>query len=72
MELLAPLMSAAYYAKRAEKFLKPRTRRISGPLGFGKRLRIAYVPLGVVGYAMYHVLWQARYSGQAALSRAMG
>lgn len=35
-------------------------------------LQIVLVPLGVVGYAMYHVLWQARYSGQAALSRAMG
>jgi len=49
MELMAPLMSAAYYAKRAEKFLQPRKRRISGIVGFGKQLRIAYVPLGVCG-----------------------
>jgi len=49
MELMAPLMSAAYYAKRAERFLKPRRRRISGLLRLQKQLRVAYVPLGVVG-----------------------
>lgn len=49
MEVVAPMMAAAYYAKRAEGFLKPRKRRISGILGLGKQLRIAYVPLGVVG-----------------------
>jgi len=49
MELLAPLMAASYYAKRAERFLRPRKRRISGLLGMGKQLRIAYLPLGVVG-----------------------
>lgn len=49
MELLAPLMAASYYAKRAERFLRPRRRRISGLLGMGKQLRIAYLPLGVVG-----------------------
>jgi succinate-semialdehyde dehydrogenase/glutarate-semialdehyde dehydrogenase len=49
MEIVAPLMAASYYAKRAERFLKPRKRRISGIMGFGKQLRIAYLPLGVVG-----------------------
>ena len=49
MEMVAPLMSAAYYAKRAERFLRPRRRRISGLLRLQKQLRVAYVPLGVVG-----------------------
>ncbi|MEZ4216579.1 MAG: succinic semialdehyde dehydrogenase [Myxococcota bacterium] len=49
MEIFAPLSSAAYYAKRAERFLKPRRRRIAGMMGLMKQLRVAYVPLGVVG-----------------------
>ena len=49
MEIFSPLSAAAYYAKRAEKFLAPRKRRIAGLLGFAKQLRVAYVPLGVVG-----------------------
>jgi len=49
MEIFAPMQAAAYYARRAEKFLKPRKRRVAGMLGWLKQLRITYRPLGVVG-----------------------
>lgn len=49
MEVFASCDSLTYYAKNAEKFLKPRKKRIHGVMGFAKQLRIVYKPLGVVG-----------------------
>ena len=49
MEVFSVADSLCYYAKNAEKFLKPRTRKIHGVLGFTKKLHISYKPLGVVG-----------------------
>ena len=49
MELFSVADSLCYYAKNAEKFLKPRKRKIHGILGIAKQLRILYKPLGVVG-----------------------
>jgi len=49
MEVYAPCDAICYYAKRAKKFLKPEKRRIHGPLGLMKKLRVVYKPLGVVG-----------------------
>jgi acyl-CoA reductase-like NAD-dependent aldehyde dehydrogenase len=49
MEVFACCSAIAYYAKRAPKFLAPEKRRIHGLLGFAKRLRVVYKPLGVVG-----------------------
>jgi succinate-semialdehyde dehydrogenase/glutarate-semialdehyde dehydrogenase len=49
MEVFASCDSLAYYAKNAAKFLAPRRVRIHGVMGFAKRLRIVYKPLGVVG-----------------------
>jgi succinate-semialdehyde dehydrogenase/glutarate-semialdehyde dehydrogenase len=48
-EIFAVADSLCYYAKNAEKFLKPRKRRVHGMLGIIKQLRILYKPLGVVG-----------------------
>jgi acyl-CoA reductase-like NAD-dependent aldehyde dehydrogenase len=49
MEVFSVADSLCYYAKNAEKFLKPRKRRVHGILGLMKQLRIVYKPLGVVG-----------------------
>ncbi|MEM0953133.1 MAG: aldehyde dehydrogenase family protein [Pseudomonadota bacterium] len=49
MEVFSVADSLCYYAKHAEAFLKPRTRKIHGVLGFTKKLLITYKPLGVVG-----------------------
>jgi succinate-semialdehyde dehydrogenase/glutarate-semialdehyde dehydrogenase len=49
MEIFSVADSLCYYAKNAEKFLRPRKRRIHGLLGLMKQLRIVYKPLGVVG-----------------------
>ena len=49
MEVFSVADSLCYYAKNAEKFLKPRKRRVHGLLGLIKQLRILYKPLGVVG-----------------------
>jgi len=49
MEVFASCDALAYYAKNAAKFLAPRRERIHGVMGFTKRLRIVYKPLGVVG-----------------------
>ena len=49
MEVFSSLDSLCYYAKNAKKFLRPEKRRIHGLMGFGKRLRIVYRPLGVIG-----------------------
>jgi succinate-semialdehyde dehydrogenase/glutarate-semialdehyde dehydrogenase len=49
MEIFAGCDVLAYYAKRAQKLLRPERRRLHGLLRFTKRLRIEYRPLGVVG-----------------------
>jgi len=49
MEVWSVADSLCYYAKNAEKFLKPRKRKVHGLLGFTKQLRITYKPLGVIG-----------------------
>ena len=49
MEVYACCDSICYYAKNAPKFLRPEKRRIHGVLGFAKKLRVVYKPLGVVG-----------------------
>jgi len=49
MEVFASLDALTYYAKNTKKFLRTRAKRIHGVLGFGKRLRIVYKPLGVIG-----------------------
>ena len=49
MEIFSVADSLCYYAKNAEKFLKPHKRRVHGLLGIMKQLRILYKPLGVIG-----------------------
>tara|TARA_R110000823_G_scaffold295738_2_gene415542 strand:- start:25594 stop:27135 length:1542 start_codon:yes stop_codon:yes gene_type:complete len=49
MEVFSVVDQLCYYAKNAEKFLKPRKRKIHGLLGLMKQLRIVYKPLGVIG-----------------------
>ncbi|MEH6591017.1 MAG: aldehyde dehydrogenase family protein [Halioglobus sp.] len=49
MEVFSVADSLCYYAKHAEKFLKPRKRKVHGVIGIIKQLRIVYKPLGVVG-----------------------
>ncbi len=49
MEVFSVADQLCYYARNAEKFLKPRKRRVHGILGLMKQLRIVYKPLGVVG-----------------------
>jgi succinate-semialdehyde dehydrogenase/glutarate-semialdehyde dehydrogenase len=49
MEVFACCDAISHYAKRAPRFLAPEKRRIHGLMGFAKRLRVVYKPLGVVG-----------------------
>ncbi len=49
MEIFAAADSLCYYAKNAERFLKPQKKRVHGLLGIAKQLRIVYRPLGVIG-----------------------
>ncbi len=49
MEVMAPCMQISYYAKRAGKFLKTRSRRPTGVMRFSKKIELHYQPLGVVG-----------------------
>lgn len=49
MEVYSPCDAITYYAKNARKFLAPEKRRIHGVMGFAKKLRVVYKPLGVVG-----------------------
>ena len=49
MEVFSVADSLCYYAENAEKFLRPRKRRVHGLLGLMKQLRIVYKPLGVIG-----------------------
>ncbi|NNL86768.1 MAG: aldehyde dehydrogenase family protein, partial [Myxococcales bacterium] len=46
MEVFASCDAIAYYAKHAARLLAPEKRRIHGILGFTKKLRIVYKPLG--------------------------
>ncbi len=49
MEVFSPCDALSYYAKRAERFLRPEKRRLHGVMSLTKKLRIVYKPLGVVG-----------------------
>ena len=49
MEVFSCLDSICYYAKNAEKFLKPEKVKPHGIMGLAKRVTIAYKPLGVAG-----------------------
>lgn len=49
MDILTACDAMLYYARRAEKLLKPEKRRLHGLLGMAKKLEIHYQPLGVVG-----------------------
>ena len=49
MEVFSVADALCYYAKNADKFLKPRKRKVHGILGIMKQLRIVYKPLGVIG-----------------------
>ena len=49
MEVFSSCDAITYYAKHAKKFLAPEKRRIHGLMGFAKRLKLVYRPLGVVG-----------------------
>ena len=49
MEVFSVADQLCYYAKNAEKFLKPRKRKVHGLLGLMKQLRVLYKPLGVIG-----------------------
>ena len=49
MEVFSVADQLCYYAKNAEKFLKPHKRRAHGLMGLMKQLHIVYKPLGVVG-----------------------
>jgi succinate-semialdehyde dehydrogenase/glutarate-semialdehyde dehydrogenase len=49
MEIFAGLDALGFYAKRADRFLRPEKKNLHGMLRFLKKLRIVYRPLGVVG-----------------------
>ena len=49
MEVFAPCDAISYYAKNAKRFLAPEKRRPHGLMRFGKKIRVVYKPLGVVG-----------------------
>ena len=49
MEVFAVGDSLNYYAKNAERILRPEKRKLHGMLRMMKQLRIVYRPLGVVG-----------------------
>lgn len=49
MEVLAPCMQIAHYAKRAKRYLRTRRRPASGLMRFTKKVTLVYQPLGVVG-----------------------
>ena len=49
MEVWASCDFLCYYAKNAEKFLKPQKKRVHGVLGITKSVKIIHKPLGVAG-----------------------
>lgn len=52
MEVYAPLDLMSYYARRAERILRPRRVALHGPLKMAKKLTLTYEPLGVIGIIM--------------------
>lgn len=49
MDVFSCLDSVCYYAKNAEKFLKPEKVKPHGVMGLAKKVSVTYRPLGVVG-----------------------
>jgi acyl-CoA reductase-like NAD-dependent aldehyde dehydrogenase len=49
MEVYAPCDAINYYARHAAKVLAPEKKRVHGVMGFMKKLKIVYEPLGVIG-----------------------
>ena len=49
MDIYTAMDSLLYYAKKAEKYLKPEKRPLHGLGGMMKKLEIHYKPLGVIG-----------------------
>ena len=49
IDIFASCDSLAWYAKNAERILRPRKQRLHGMLRIMKKLRVVYQPLGVVG-----------------------
>lgn len=49
MEVFSVVDAMTYYAKHAKKFLKTEKRKVPGIVGLGKKMKIVYKPLGVVG-----------------------
>jgi len=49
MEVMAPCMQIAHYAKRAKKYLRNRKRSATGLMRLTKKVSLVYQPLGVVG-----------------------
>ena len=49
MEVFSSCDSLYYYARNAERFLKPAQRKVSGLMSLAKRVKLVYQPLGVVG-----------------------
>jgi succinate-semialdehyde dehydrogenase/glutarate-semialdehyde dehydrogenase len=49
MEVWSCCDSLCYYAKNAQKFLRPQNKRVHGILGITKKVKINYKPLGVAG-----------------------
>lgn len=49
MEIFSSVDALQYYAKNAQKFLKPQKRKVHGLVGMVKRAELIYQPLGVIG-----------------------
>jgi succinate-semialdehyde dehydrogenase/glutarate-semialdehyde dehydrogenase len=49
MDIYAACDSLHYYAKEAEKILRPEKKRLHGMVAIAKKLQVIYKPLGVVG-----------------------
>jgi succinate-semialdehyde dehydrogenase/glutarate-semialdehyde dehydrogenase len=49
MDIYTAMDSLLFYAKKAEKYLKPEKRPLHGLAGMTKKLEIHYKPLGVIG-----------------------
>jgi succinate-semialdehyde dehydrogenase/glutarate-semialdehyde dehydrogenase len=49
MDIYAGCDSLHFYAKEAEKLLRPEKKRLHGMVAIGKKLQVVYKPLGVVG-----------------------
>jgi succinate-semialdehyde dehydrogenase/glutarate-semialdehyde dehydrogenase len=49
MDIFAACDSLHFYAREAEKLLRPEKKRLHGMVGIAKKLQVVYKPLGVVG-----------------------